>query len=158
MAHTTPISLLNYWPLSCCLELLQERGCLGYCPWHIELLVNCGSFPVIPPVHYHEMCSTNNRVDLATSAQTDRFAFAIDLIQHLDLSWLSLFKWMKINSKACLWNYVIYVRRARPARVSSTKLVLSPHGILFLIMTYGCLFKWVKEQSKNCTIFMQTLM
>lgn len=45
-----------------------------------------------PLQHYHEMCSTNNRVDLATSAQTDRFAFAIDLIQHLDLSWLSLFK------------------------------------------------------------------
>lgn len=28
------------------LIMLQERGCLGYCPWHIELLVNCGSFPV----------------------------------------------------------------------------------------------------------------
>lgn len=71
-----------------------------------------------PLQHYHEMCSTNNRVDLATSAQTDRFAFAIDLIQHLDLSWLSLFKWMKINSKVCLWNCVIYLRGARPARVS----------------------------------------
>lgn len=44
-------------PLSCCLETLQDRGCLGHWPRWIELLVNYSLFPV----HYLDLCGSNSQ-------------------------------------------------------------------------------------------------
>lgn len=76
------ISFYNLWrtlhlstilitgPLSCWPEMLQERGCLGHCPWRIELLANYRPFPV----HYLDLCPG---FDLA-SGQRRRFAFVTE--------------------------------------------------------------------------------
>lgn len=79
------ISFYNLWPilylsvflimerLSCCSETLWERGCLGHCPWRIELLVNYR--PLFQLITLTSMALTNRRLDLTASAQRRSSAF-----------------------------------------------------------------------------------